>query len=138
MAAQNGNLVLIKVGNGAMPTEAFTTIGGLRTSKMTLDHKEMESTNRESGLWTQLLSGAGLHSLTIEGSGLFTNSAAEETLRGYAFAASVNNYKFIFANGNNVTGAFMVTSYTRSGNYDEPETFEVMLVSAGALTFAVS
>ena len=137
MTAQNGALVLIKVGNGGSP-ETFSTIGGLRTSGMLLNNHPLDATNRESGAWRQLLTGAGIHSLYIEGTGLFTNSASEETLRGYAFANSANNYKFIFANGNNLTGSFMVTSYERRGNYNEEETFHLTLESAGTVTFAAS
>ena len=138
MTAQNGALVLIKVGNGALPTETFTTIGGLRTSRLTINNHILESTNRESGAWKQLLGGAGVNSMTLEGAGLFTNSAAEETLRGYAFAGTANNYKFYFANGNNITGAFLITTYERHGNHDAEEGFSVALESAGPISFAMS
>jgi predicted secreted protein len=37
MVANKGSLVLIKVGNGGGP-ETFTTIGGLRTSRLTLNN----------------------------------------------------------------------------------------------------
>ena len=137
MTAQNGALVLIKVGNGASP-EVFTTVGGLRTSKLTLNNHALDATNVESGAWKQLLGNAGVSSIFIHGTGLFTNSSAEETLRGYAFAGSASNYKFIFANGNNITGAFMVTEYERSGNHDGEEMYSLTLESAGTITFAAS
>lgn len=137
MTAQNGALVLIKAGNGASP-EVFTTIGGLRTSQITLNNHALDTTNVESGAWKQLLGSAGISSMTIAGSGLFSNSASEETLRGYAFAASVNNYQFAFANGNYVSGAFMVTAYERSGNYDGEEQYSLTLESAGTIAFATS
>ena len=137
MTAQNGALVLIKVGNGATP-EVFTTIGGLLTSRITLNNHVVDATNRESGTWKQLLSGAGVSSFSIEGEGRFTNSASEETLRGYAFARSSNNYKFIFANGNYITGLFMVTHYERSGHNDSEESYAIALESAGNITFATS
>lgn len=137
MTAQNGTFVLIKVGDGAAP-EAFSTIGGLRTSKITLENQPINASNIQSGQWRQLISSGGLSAMTIEGSGLFTNSASEETLRGYAFAGTVNNYKFYFANGNNVSGPFLVTHYERHGDHDEAEMFFVALESAGTLTFAMS
>ena len=118
--------------------EVFTTIGGLRTSKITLNNHVLDTTNVESGAWRPLLGGAGISAISIQGSGLFTNSAAEETFRGYAFANSANNYKFIFANGNNITGAFMVTDYERSGNHDGEEMYSITLESAGTITFAAS
>jgi TP901-1 family phage major tail protein len=126
---------LIKVGNGADP-EVFSTVGGLRTSRMVLNNKALDTTNLESGPWKQLLGSAGISSMVIEGGGLFTDSASEETLRLYAFANSANNYRFVFANGDNVTGPFMVTAYERDGNYNDAETFAITLESAGTLTFA--
>ena len=113
MTSQNGALVLIKVGNGGSP-ETFTTIGGLLTSEIVLNHQVHNATTVQSGNWQQLLGGTGIMSMHIGGSGRFTNSAAEETVRGNAFSGSANNYKFIFANGNNVTGACIITSYHRA------------------------
>ena len=137
MTAQNGSLVLIKVGNGASP-EGFSTIGGLRICDMKLDNHVLDATNLESGAWRQLFSTAVSHAMTIQGSGLFTNSVSEETLRGYAFSGTANNYRFIFANGNYVSGPFMVISYERSGQYDSEETYSITLESAGAISFAIS
>jgi len=134
MTIQNGALVLIKVGNGAGP-EVFATIGGLHASAMKLDNQALDTTNVGSGTWKQLLGSAGIQSLSISGSGLFTDSASEELLRGYAFVSSVNNYQFIFANGDRVSGPFLVTSYERGGDYGAEETYMLTLESAGTITF---
>jgi len=135
MPSQNGTLVLIKAGNGGGP-ETFTTIGGLRTSDIVLNHHALDATNIESGQWRELLGGSGILSFEISGSGLFTNSASEETVRGYAFAGTANNYQFVFANGDSVTGPFIIISYHRSGNHDGEEIYALTLASAGAITFA--
>lgn len=127
--------MLIKVGNGASP-EVFATVGGLRASAIMLGNQPFDATTMESGVWRRLLGGAGIQSMHISGSGMFTDAASEETVRGYAFAGSVNNYQFIFANGDSVTGAFLVTSYDRSGDYGSEEIYALTLESAGAITFA--
>lgn len=137
MTAQNGALVLVKCGDGAMP-EVFTTIGGLRISAMALNNHILDASNREAGIWRQLLSGAGAQSLTIHGSGLFTNSAAEERVRSNAFAASANNYRFYFANGNYIVGAFVITHYERVGDYEDAEQYALTLENAGAISFFAS
>lgn len=138
MSAQKGSLVLLKVGNGASPTEAFTTVGGLRTSRLTLNHQPVDTTNKDSGAWKQLLSGAGVRSVSIGGTGVFTDAASEETVRGYAFAGSINNYRFYFANGNYIAGAFHISSYERAGNHDGEETYSLTLESAGSISFATA
>jgi TP901-1 family phage major tail protein len=137
MTAHNGALVLIKAGDGGSP-ESFTTIGGLRTSEILLAHHSRDATTIESGAWQQLADGAGLLACHISGSGLFTDSASEETVRGHAFSGSANNYRFIFANGNNITGPFIITAYQRSGNHDGEEQYALTLESAGTITFATS
>jgi len=134
MTALNGSLVLIKVGNGGSP-EVFTTIGGLRASGLVLNNHMLDTTSTESGTWRQLLSGAGIHAMHISGSGMFTDAASEETVRGYAFASTVNNYRFIFANGDTVAGPFLLTSYERSGDYGSEEIYSLALESAGSITF---
>jgi TP901-1 family phage major tail protein len=132
MTAQKGSLVLIKVGNGGGP-ETFSPIGGLRTSRMALGNQTIDGSN-VSAPWRILLS-AGIKSLSISGRGFFTDASSEETIRSYAFSSSVNNYQFIFANGDYITGPFQVTSYERSGDYDSQEMYGITLESAGTITF---
>ena len=137
MTTQSGTLVLIKVGDGGDP-ELFTTIGGLQASKMVIDNQLLETTNAETGAWRQLLGNAGIHFLSIEGSGLFTDSVSEEMVRSHAFSGGANSYQFIFANGNKVSGQFIITTYERSGNYGGGEIYALTLESAGTITFTVS
>ncbi len=135
MTAKSGALVLIKAGDGASP-EVFTTVGGLRTSDLMVNHRAMVTSNVQSGAWQQLVSNAGMLSLQLSGSGVFTDSASEEMVRAHAFAGSVNNYRFVFGNGNFVTGAFLITAYQRSGAHDGEEVFSLALESAGNVTFS--
>jgi TP901-1 family phage major tail protein len=137
MAAQKGSLFILKIGDGATPDEAFTTIGGMRTNRFTLNNQAVDTTNRDSGQWRALLEGAGNSSLSISASGIFEDSTAEETLRGYAFANSIRNFQFTFGNGDSMTGAFQISSYSRGASYNDAETFSISLQSAGAVTFVV-
>ena len=134
MTVQKGALVLIKVGDG-MVSESFATLGGLRTTSMILNNQLLDSSNADSGPWKLLQDNSGMRSLTISGSGIFTDSASEEKMRQNAYAGSVNNYQFFFANGNYLTGAFKVSVYERSGNHDAEENFSVVLESAGNIIF---
>lgn len=135
MTAQKGSLVLLKVGDGATPTETFTTVGGLRTTSITHNNQTVDATNKDSGAWRELLDGAGTRSVSISGSGVFTDSAAEETVRGYAMSSSVNNYELHFGNGDKLSGAFQITSYQRAGSYNDAETYSITLASAGQVSF---
>ena len=136
MAAQKGALVLIKVGNGGGP-ETFATVGGLRTTRLVLNNQLVDTTNKDSGGWRLLLAGAGIRSITLSGSGIFTDSASEETVRGYAFTNSINNYEFYFGGNDKISGAFQITSYERAGNHDGEETYAITFESAGAITSTI-
>lgn len=135
MSAQNGALVLLKMGDGGTPTETFTTIGGMRANSFTLNNQAVDATNKDSGAWRQLLEGAGIRAVSLSGSGIFTDSAAEETLRSAAFNNSIDNYELHFGNGDKLSGAFQITSYNRGGSYDGEETYSASFASAGAITF---
>ncbi len=138
MTAQKGSLVLLKVGNGATPTETFTTVGGLRANSFTHNNQAVDTTNKDSGAWRQLLDGAGTRSITISGSGVFTDVASEETVRGFAMGNQIKNYQMTFGNGDSMTGPFQITSYQRSGNYNGEETYALALASAGTVTFTTA
>lgn len=138
MTAQKGSLVLLKVGDGGTPTETFTTVGGLRTTSFTHNNQTVDATNKDSGAWRELLEGAGVRSISISGSGVFTDSAAEETVRGYAVNNSIQNYELTFGNGDKLSGAFQITSYQRAGTYNDAETYSITLASAGAVTFTTA
>jgi TP901-1 family phage major tail protein len=137
MTAQSGDDVILKIGNGASPTEVFTAVGGLRRTSFTMNNKVIESSNLGSGKWRKLISGAGIESAALSGSGYFTDSAAEEALRGHAFAATANNYELHFGNGDKLSGAFLVSRYSRVGDFGSQEDFAIDLESAGVVTFAV-
>lgn len=137
MAARSGALMLIKVGDGA-PSETFTTVGGIRNTSMILNNHPIQSNHMASGIWRESLENSGMQSLTISGDGMFTETDAEELIRGYAFAGGINNYRLIFANGDYITGAFVVSHYARGGDYEAEERYAITLESAGEITFTAA
>ncbi len=138
MARQDGTNLVIKIGDGGSP-ENFTTLGGLLLNGMSLSNNQVEIPAVNSGsAWRQILMAAGRQWVRISGSGEFEDSTAEETLRGYAFAGSVNNYELLFANGDKLSGAFIVSRYEREGNAGTPESYNLTLESAGDITFTAA
>ncbi len=138
MTTQKGSLVLLKVGNGGAPTETFTTVGGLRTTEFNHNNLSIEVGAIETGAWRQILEGAGLRSTVISGTGVFTDSAAEEMVRNYAMSNSIKNYELTFGNGDKLSGPFQITSYQRAGDYNSEETYALSLASAGIIAFTTA
>ena len=86
MGIEKGSAFLLKVGDGAASPQ-FATVAGLRTTQLSVNGEAVVVTNKDSGGWRQLLSGAGVRSVSVSGAGVFTGSAAEARVRGNALAA---------------------------------------------------
>lgn len=134
MPAASGALVLIKIGNGEDP-EVFTTIGGMRTSELSIDNQLLDASHIEGGNWRILQNESGIQSVSISGSGIFVDSTEEENVRISAFANTIKNYRFIFANADSIQGPFRILSYQRKGDHNNPEAYNLTLESAGPITF---
>jgi TP901-1 family phage major tail protein len=135
MAAQKGSALLLKIGNAGSP-ETFTTIGGLRSTSITMNDEAVDITNKDSSAVRALLANGGVQSTSISGSGVFTDAASETTLRGKFGAATFSNFQVIVPDFGTYTGAFMVSSLEYAGEYNGEVTYTVTLESSGAITFA--
>ena len=76
MAAQKGSAMLMKVGNAGSP-ETFTTIAGLRSTSLTVNNESVDVTNKDSSNNRTLLAEAGVQSISVSGSGVFTDGATQ-------------------------------------------------------------
>jgi len=146
MAAQKGLDVLIKIDISGTPT----TIGGLRSSSITLNDESVDITNKDSLGNRQLLAGAGVNSLSISGSGVFTDAPSEVAVRT-AFQAQQNTtdgstgqtaafetYDFVIPHLGTYQGEFQITSLEYAGEYNGEATYSMSFESAGYITFTAA
>ena len=134
MAAQKGRSFLLKQGTAS----GGTTLAGMRTTGMTLNNAQVDITNKDSGGWRTLLEDAATQAIDITAEGVFTDAAVEETVRGYAFANSINAFGLLFGNGDQLDGNWAISSYARTGNHDGEETYSITLQSSGALVYTAA
>jgi len=135
MAAQKGSALLIKVGNAASP-EVFTTVAGLRDTSISLNAETVDITNKDSSRVRTLLANSGIKSFSISGSGVFFDSASEQTILTNFNAATFSNYQIIIPDFNTFTGSFQITSMEYSGSYNGEVSYSMSFESAGAVTIA--
>jgi TP901-1 family phage major tail protein len=136
MAAQAGRSLLFKIGDGASP-EVFTTVGGMRSTTITLNDEIVDTTNKDSTNQARtLLAQAGVKSGSVSGSGVFTDSASETTLYGKWHSSTNSNYQFLVPNLITITGAFQLASLEYAGEYNGEVTYSFTFESAGDLTIA--
>ncbi len=135
MAVQTGASLLVKVGNGASP-EVFTTVAGLRDTSISINQETVDVTNKDSSRVRTLLAQGGIKSFTISGSGVFTDSASEQTILTNFDGSTFSNYQLIVPDYNTFTGAFQITALEYSGTYNDSVQYSMTFESAGAVTIA--
>ena len=139
MAAGIGCSFLLKDNSTGTPA----TIGGLRSTSMTINGEAVDITSKDSNAFISsgndkardLLQGGGVRSMTISASGVFTDSSTENILRGFAFDGAIQNYDLVFSDGSKISGAFLITSYERAGEFNGEETYSVTLESSNTITY---
>jgi TP901-1 family phage major tail protein len=130
MGAEKGSAFLLKVGNGAAPP-VFATVAGMRTTQMSVNGEAVNVTSKDSGGWRELLSGAGVRSVSVGASGIFTGSAAELRVKSNALAGLTDDYELSFESGERLRGRFLVTRLDYSGDYQGERNYALNLESAG-------
>ena len=68
MPTERGSAFLLKVGDGGDPP-VYSTVAGLRTTQLAINGEPVVVTNKDSGGWRELLSGAGVRSVSESGRG---------------------------------------------------------------------
>tara|TARA_R100000152_G_C6775261_1_gene203562 strand:+ start:1382 stop:1825 length:444 start_codon:yes stop_codon:yes gene_type:complete len=145
MAAQKGKDILMKINTSG---STYVTIGGLRSTSITLNDEAVDITTKSDNGTRTLLAGAGVNSITVSGSGVFTDDTAEQLVRT-TFAGQQNtsdgssaqspafkNYQFNIESLGTYTGAFQITSLEYAGEYNGEATYSMTFESAGYITFA--
>ena len=135
MPAEKGSAFLLKVGNGATPV-VYATVAGLRTTQLSINGELVAITSKESGGWRELLSGAGVRSVSVSGAGVFTGSAAETRIKGSALSGALDDYRLSFESGDTMTGKFLVTRLDYAGDFNGERSYTVSLESSGAVVSA--
>ena len=131
MAAQRGGALLLKMDiSGTM-----TTIGGLRSTSITINDEAVDITNKDSGSSRTLLPSGGILSMTVSASGVFTDATSEQTLRSKVHQSTFESYNIIIPDLGTYAGQFMIASLEYAGEYNGEVTYAITLESSGAITF---
>lgn len=135
MAAQNGKDLLIKVDMDNAGT--FETLAGLRASRISFNTDTVDVTALDStGGWRELLSGGGVKTASISGSGVFRDDNTDERARQIFFDGQIPDFQVVIPDFGIVEGAFQITSLEYAGQFDGEATYEMAFASAGALAFS--
>ena len=132
MPAEKGSAFLLKIGDGAN-APVYTTVAGLRTTQLSINGDPVVITNKGSGAWRELLSGAGVRSVSVSGAGVFTGSVAEVRLKAMALSGTLDDYELSFESGEQMRGKFLVTRLDYSGDFNGERSYTLALESSGSV-----
>tara|TARA_R110002073_G_scaffold68128_3_gene169217 strand:+ start:8527 stop:8943 length:417 start_codon:yes stop_codon:yes gene_type:complete len=138
MAASKGRLLLIKLGDGATPTEVFTTVAGMRTTSININNEMVDVTTKDDSGFRKLLDGVSFKAVSMSGGGIIQGSANRQAVTGKALSGSIDNYEIVFEDGDKFSGAFQVTSADLTGNHDGAEEYSMSLESSGTVTYTAA
>ncbi|KQM20250.1 phage major tail protein, TP901-1 family [Novosphingobium sp. Leaf2] len=130
MTAQKGSAFLLKISTGGTaPT--YQTVAGLRTTQMSVTGDTVVVTSKDSGGWRELLSGAGVRSVSVSAAGIFLGSAAEAQVRANAMAGTLDDYELSFEGGERLRGRFLVQRLDYAGDFNGERNYTLQLESSG-------
>lgn len=130
MTAQKGAAFLLKISNGA-PSPVYQTVAGLRTTQMSIAGDTVVITSKDSGGWRELLSGAGVRSVSVAAAGIFLGSAAEAKVRANAMAGTLDDYELSFEDGEKLRGKFLIQRLDYAGDFNGERNYSMQLESSG-------
>jgi len=130
MAAERGSAFLLKLGSGS-PTPTYATVAGLKTTQLSINGDAVAITNKDSGGWRELLSGAGVRSVSVAASGIFTGGVAEAQLKGLALLGGIAPYELSFESGERMQGSFLVSRLEYAGDFNGERNYTLALESSG-------
>lgn len=138
MAAQCGAAIIVSFKDDA-GTPAYQVVSGLRSRNISLNAETVDVTNANStGVWRELLSGCGVRSASISGSGVFADDAGLEAVRDAFDEHENRDAKIFIPDYGTLEGPFKVTALELGGEYNGEVTFSMTLESAGAVTFTAA
>lgn len=130
MAAERGSAFLLKLGSGGA-APSYATVAGLKTTQLTVNGDAVAITNKGSGGWRELLSGAGVRSVSVAASGIFTGSSAEQEVRSLALSGVLAPFQLSFESGEKMEGDFLVSRLEYAGDFNGERNYTLALESSG-------
>ena len=83
------------------------------------------------GGWRELLSGAGVRSISVSAAGIFLGSTAEARIRANAMAGTLDSYELSFEGGERLRGQFLIQRLDYAGDFNGERNYTVQLESSG-------
>lgn len=138
MTAQSGKDMLIKI-EEPVGSATFVSVAGLRARSISLNAQTVDVTHSESaGQWRELLSGAGVKTVAVSGSGVFRDATADAAMRAAFFAGEMRTFQLVIPDFGVLQGLFQIAALEYAGDFDGEAVYSLSLASGGEISFTVT
>jgi len=136
-ATLSGSAIVLDDSESAMDWDFFRPVGGIRSKSVSFSAEGIDITNEESDEWKVMLDKAGIRSMEISGSGVYSSYDMAIYLENKALANELTCLMFLNKKtGRLYEGCFKLTSFEVSGDYDAESNMSISASSSGAITVA--
>lgn len=117
--------------------DVYTTIGGMRSTSLTINNEQVDVTDKGSVPWRQLLA-CGVRSMSISLSGVMSTDTVAKSMMLKSTQGTIETFKLISGLGDTYVGQFLIASCQREGEYNGAEQYSLTLESAGAIAYTAA
>ncbi|QFT31814.1 Phage major tail protein 2 [Labrenzia sp. THAF82] len=136
--ASKGRLLLLKIGDGATPTEAFTNGCGFRARNFTINNNIVDTTTPDCaspGNTVTYSGDYGIQTVTFSGSGESSEDVQNLLLMNATRQQSAQNIQVVVPGWGMFEGAALIGSFEFSGEVEGTMEFSCEITMTGAITF---
>ena len=130
-----GKDFLLKLGaSQGVGTTPYVTVGGMRSTGLSLSVNGIDVTNKSNMPWQTLIEG-GTRKMSVSADGVWNDDATLADMQTLAMIGAIRNFQIVTGEGDTWTGTFQIQKFDRQGPHDKEETWSLSLESSGAVTF---
>jgi len=131
-STKKGVSLLVRYNGGSPTNQEFTMA---MANEISLTQEYTEANDKSTGGWRQGAPGSGLKSATISMSGVFKSTALETTLQELLVDGSCGDFDIIDEDGELYSASFIVTAYTKGGEFNTNVEWSATLESTGTVVY---
>jgi TP901-1 family phage major tail protein len=115
-----------------LDSDGFASIGGIRSKSFSLSSEEIDITSEDSDEWKTILDKAGIRSVAVSGSGVYSNAENVKSLRNSFLNNEMVCMVLLEAKDQLVwSGCFKIASIEISGDYNAESSLSISASSSG-------
>ena len=114
-------------------TGVFATVAAMKTTTMTISNETVDITDKAS-LQRELLENCGIQSVSLKASGCISDATSYAKISYAANTGTLLNCKINSNNGEIFAGAFIISGFETSGEYNKDGLYSITLESADTIS----